>query len=69
MISYNDLTINERINYRSGWDVAVAYEGGNRTRFAKCQNVVLRNKNCCQEDYGLDRFKFSMRTLCESKLS
>ena len=24
---YTELTINQRINYKSGWDIAIAYEG------------------------------------------
>ena len=24
---YTELTVNERINYKSGWDIAIAYEG------------------------------------------
>ena len=51
-VSYNELTINEKINLRSGFDVAVANER-KRNRFMRCINMTNINRNCCQKVYDL----------------
>ena len=61
-ISYLDLSINERINLRSGFDIAVARESGTYNRFNRSRNMTKLNKNCCQIVYNIDRFWCSLRT-------
>ena len=39
---YTELTVNERINYKSGWDIAIAYEG------QKGRTDVLPNRPYCK---------------------
>ena len=59
---YLALTIHERINYRSGFDIAVARESGTYNRFAKsiqCDNLA---KKISQREYDIDRFYCSLRT-------
>ena len=63
MKDYNSLSINEKINLRSGFDVAVAQESGVYNRFAKCVHLQKINTNCCQRVYDIDRFYCSSRTL------
>lgn len=58
---YSELTINERINFRSGWDIAVARENGSYNRFAKCIKSVIPIA-CCERVYNIDRFYTSLRT-------
>ena len=58
---YTELTIHQRINYKSGWDIAIAYEGqkGRISNFpnrpycklAKCLDGVVPLK-ICQRDYN-----------------
>ena len=61
---YKDLSIHERINLRSGFDVAVASEKrGETSRIGKCVSMNNLNRNCCQEEYDIDRFYVSLRTL------
>lgn len=62
LVSYSDLSINERINLRSGFDIAVARESGTYNRFNHCINMTNLNKNCCQRTYNIDRFWCSLRT-------
>lgn len=61
-VSYFDLTINERINLRSGWDIAVARESGTYNRLRECTKMKKLNRNCCQKVYDIDRFYCSSRT-------
>lgn len=63
LVSYQELSINERINLRSGFDIAVARESGVYNRFNKCLKMGALNKNCCSKVYGIDRFWCSLRTL------
>lgn len=58
---YTELSIHERINYKSGWDIAIAREGRkgewkdfpNRPycKLAKCLNGEISTK-ICQQDYN-----------------
>lgn len=58
---YTELSINQRINYKSGWDIAIAYEGckGRITRFpnrpyckmAECLEATVSLKTV-QRDYN-----------------
>ena len=61
--NYHSLSVNERINLRSGFDIAVAKESGIYNRFAKCIHLTKINTNCCQQEYDIDRFYCSLRTL------
>lgn len=58
---YSELTINERINFRSGWDIPVACESGTCNRFRRCVKSLVPT-NCVKEVYNIDRFFRSMRT-------
>ena len=59
---YTDLSINQRINYKSGWDIATAYEGckGIITGFpnrpyckvACCMYAKNIPLEICQRDYN-----------------
>lgn len=59
---YKELTINQRINYKSGWDIAIAYEGckGIITEFpnrpyckiACCMAAKNIPLEICQRDYN-----------------
>ena len=57
---YTELTINERINYKSGWDIAIAYEGQKGravTNRHYCKLVVCLKTDkiplkICQRDYN-----------------
>lgn len=60
--AYLSLSIHERINLRSGWDVAVARETGKYNRFVESATFKSINKNCCQEVYDIDRGYCSLRT-------
>lgn len=62
LVSYSELSVNERINLRSGFDIAVAQESGTYNRFNKSRNMIKLNKNCCQNVYNIDRFYCSLRT-------
>lgn len=59
---YLSLSIDERINYRSGWDIAVAYESGTYNRFVRSATVSSDVKKCAQKVYDIDRFYISSRT-------
>ena len=58
---YTELTINQRINYKSGWDIAIKYEGckgripgfSNRPycKLAECLGAIISLK-ICQRDYN-----------------
>lgn len=61
--SYNNLTIHEKINLRSGFDIAVARESGKYNRFAECLSFNKINTNACQKVYNIDRGYYSHRTL------
>ena len=65
-VNYKELSINERINLRSGFDVAIAYEKqGKECRIKECASMQHLNRNCCQEVYNIDRVYVSLRTkLC-----
>ncbi len=61
-VSYNQLTIHERINLRSGFDVAITREMNKETcRIKQCANSQI-NRNGCQREYDIDRFYSSSRT-------
>lgn len=62
LVSYSELSVNERINLRSGFDIAVARESGTYNRFNRSRNMTKLNKNCCQKVYNIDRFWCSLRT-------
>ena len=62
LVSYSDLSVNERINLRSGFDIAVARESGTYNRFNRSRSLTNLNKNCCQIVYNIDRFWCSLRT-------
>lgn len=61
--NYSSLSINEKINLRSGFDVAIARESGVYNRFAECVKLTSVNTNACQRVYDIDRFYCSLRTL------
>lgn len=61
-VKYTDLSINERINLRSGFDIAVAHESGKYNRFNKCVKMSYIIKSCCQQQYDIDRVFVSLRT-------
>ena len=63
LVSYSELSINERINLRSGFDIATARESGVYNRFAQCIALKSVNTNACQREYNIDRFYCSLRTL------
>ena len=57
-MKYIELTIHEKINYKSGWDIAIAYEGqrigtSNRPycKLAKCIEAERVSLKICQQDY------------------
>lgn len=57
-MQYKDLSINQKINYKSGWDIAIAYEGA-KTRDGKryCKMLeCIKAKNIhlaiCEKDYN-----------------
>lgn len=58
---YSDLTIHERINFRSAWDIAVACESGSYNRLRSCVGEYIPIA-CCQQVYDIDRFYRSART-------
>lgn len=60
-VTYKQLTINEKINLKSGFDIAVAHES-KMTRLMRCMTMTNINKNCCQKVYDIDRFYISART-------
>ena len=58
---YTELTINQRINYKSGWDIAIAYEcrkviGGSINKpyckLALCLGTKKIPLRMCQRDYN-----------------
>lgn len=62
---YLALDVNHRINLRSGFDIAIAYESGTYNRFAEsitcCKDVADK---CTNVQYDLDRRGWcSLRTL------
>jgi hypothetical protein len=67
-VNYFDLSIHERINLRSGFDIPVAYEGKRDyrgkliTRFADCIDMKYLRKVACSREYNIDRFYISLRT-------
>jgi hypothetical protein len=62
LVSYSELSVNERINLRSGFDIAVARESGTYNRFNVSRNMTKLNKNCCQKVYDIDRCWGSTRS-------
>ena len=60
-VTYKQLTINEKINLKSGFDIAVAHES-KMTRLMHCMTMTNINKNCCQKVYNIDKFYISART-------
>lgn len=65
--SYKEATINERINYKSGWDIAIAHEGEIRDgkpycRLSRCLKYGINPKAATQV-YNIDRCYRSLRTL------
>ena len=58
---YTELTINQRINYKSGWDIAITHEGRkglifgfpNRPycKLALCLRAIIPF-TACQQDYN-----------------
>lgn len=50
-MKYRDLTIHQRINYKSGWDIAIAYESGTYNKMVKCVNADIPIQ-CCLQDYN-----------------
>ena len=60
-VTYKQLTINEKINLKSGFDIAVANES-KMTRLMYCMIMTNINKNCCQKVYNIDKFYISART-------
>ena len=60
-VTYKQLTINEKINLKSGFDIAVVYER-KITRLMRCMAMTNINKNCCQKVYNVDKFYISART-------
>ena len=60
-VTYKQLTINEKINLKSGFDIAVANES-KMTRLMHCMTMININKNCCQKVYDIDKFYISART-------
>lgn len=59
---YLALTIHERINYRSGFDIAVAHESGTYNRFSTSIRCGATAKKMSQREYDIDRFYCSLRT-------
>lgn len=57
---YTELTINQRINYKSGWDIAIAYEGretiAGSTNRPYCKLTICLGAKIplrmCQRDYN-----------------
>lgn len=60
-VTYKQLTINEKINLKSGFAIAVTYES-KMTRLMRCMAMTNINKNCCQKVYDIDKFYISLRT-------
>lgn len=61
---YKELSIHERINLRSGFDVPLDSEKrGETSRIEECVSMHNLNRQCCQEVYNIDRFYWSLRTL------
>ena len=57
--NYTELNINQRINLKSGWDIAISYEGQkgiipNRPycKLARCMSETDIPLNICQRDYN-----------------
>lgn len=58
--NYRELNIHQRINYKSGWEIAVAYEGAkmkNGKRYCRMTEIFntkdsLLPLNCCSQDYN-----------------
>ena len=58
-MKYIELTIHEKINYKSGWDIAIVYEGQKRgisnrpyCKLAKCIEAKSVSLKICQQDYN-----------------
>lgn len=62
-IYYLSLSLDERINYRSGWDIAVMYESGKYNRFIESATVSSDVRKYAQKVYDIDRFYISPRTI------
>lgn len=74
-VLYNTLSINQKINYKSGWDIAIAYEGAKNKqnkpycKIALCINTVVSTK-ICDQDYNSQqkhRFLNGGRNLCKTR--
>lgn len=67
-LNYFDLSIHERINLRSGFDIPIAHEderdyrGKLITRFAKCIDMKGLRRAACSREYDIDKFYISSRT-------
>lgn len=62
---YRALSVNERINLRSGFDIATAGENGNYNRLVESTKIAdaVIAKKISQRVYNIDRFYCSLRTL------
>lgn len=60
-MTYQELTLNQRINFKSGYDIAVKYES-KRCRLAKAISWTNIPIACCSQVYDIDRFQVSLRT-------
>ena len=70
-MDYFKAALNQRINYKSGFDIAVAYEGELRNgkpycRLSHCLKYGI-NPNAANEVYSIDRGYYSTRTTCKRK--
>lgn len=67
-VTYFDLSIHERINLRSGFDIPIAEEGKRHyngkliTRFAYCIDMKGLSRKICLKEYNIDRCYISFRT-------
>lgn len=58
MAKYTELSINQKINYKSGWDIAIAKEGAINNdgkvycKLTKCISATNINISCCEQDYN-----------------
>lgn len=58
MAKYTELSINQKINYKSGWDIAIAQEGTVDKdgkvycKLTKCISATNINISCCERDYN-----------------
>ena len=59
--NYSELSIHQKINYRSGWNIVIAYEGlphGTNPCYCRFTECVLSGPipvRCCERVYDIDR--------------